>query len=316
MKHMFPKDITDCIKDCILAVFWPREDIISFFKNNGCTTSDLRKIKDYEELKLNRAKIIDIVFDSLYSRDDAGLGHFRSMLQALISWSHFDPYYFDKLRKLDKSEAVKRINHLKQLQEIRDAKNKSEREQRIHKEEQLSSSRKSQEDIRKIFINLYQGKDESGNSITLQRRGYLLEKLLGDICKLDKIRITEPFKVIGEQIDGAIKFDGENYIIEAKWNDQVAASDALYHFAYKVEGKMYGRGIFFSLNGFSHESVEALIKGKALRTILFDGGDLSLVIEGLYTFIEMLDKKIKAAQTMGRIYVDINTMQDKIREII
>jgi len=316
MKHMYPKDITDCIKDCILAIFWPREDIISFLKNNGCTTNDLRKVNNYDDLKLNRAKIIDIVFDGLYSRDDGGLGQFRSMLQAFINWSHFDPYYFDKLKKLDKSEALKRISHLKQLQEIRDAKSKLEREQRIQKEEQLLTSRKTQVEIQKIFSNLYQGKDESGNSITLQQRGYLLEKLLGDICRLDKLPITEPFKVIGEQIDGAIKFDGENYIFEAKWNDHVAASDALYQFAYKVEGKMYGRGIFFSLNGFSHDSVDALLKGKALKTILIDGGDLSLVIEGLYTFTEMLDKKIKAAQTMGRIYVDIYTMKDKIREII
>jgi len=64
---------------------------------------------------------------------------------------------------------------------------------------------------------------------------------------------------------------------------------------------MYGRGIFFLLNGFSHESVAALQQGKALKTILIDGGDLSLVNEGLFSFTEILDKKIKTAQTMGRL---------------
>lgn len=79
---------------------------------------------------------------------------------------------------------------------------------------------------------------------------------------------------MGEQIDGSIKYDGEHYIIEAKWHDKWSASDSLYQFAAKVEGKMYGRGLFISVNGFSPDSVQALTTGKVLRTILVDGGDL------------------------------------------
>lgn len=33
----------------------------------------------------------------------------------------------------------------------------------------------------------------------------------------------------------------------------------------------------------------------------------------MYTFVEMLDKKIKAAQTMGRIYVNPMDLNDKIK---
>jgi len=62
----------------------------------------------------------------LYSRDDGGLGQFRSILLSLIEWSNFDPYYFENLNKLDKNDAIRRINHLKQLQEIRDAKLKEQ----------------------------------------------------------------------------------------------------------------------------------------------------------------------------------------------
>lgn len=79
----------------------------------------------------------------------------------------------------------------------------------------------------------------------------------------------------------------------------------------KVEGKMYGRGIFISINGFSPDSVQALTTGKALKTILVDGGDLVLVTEGLYTLREMLDNKIKAAQTMGRIYANPTDLSNK-----
>ena len=127
----------------------------------------------------------------------------------------------------------------------------------------------------------------------------------------EEIEVTDPFKIIGEQIDGAIKYEGEFYIIEAKWHDKWSASDELYQFAAKVDGKMYGRGIFISINGFSNDSVQALTIGKALNTILVDGGDLVLVTEGLYTVREMLNNKIKAAQTMGRIYADATNLSQK-----
>ena len=55
---------------------------------------------------------------------------------------------------------------------------------------------------------------------------------------------------------------------------------------------------------FLPNSVQALTTGKALRAILVDGEDLVPITEEMYTLKEMLDNKIKATQTMGRIYVD------------
>lgn len=309
MQNTFPKDIKDCMKGCILSIFWPKKDIIDFFKNASCTSRELIMESEYKEL--TRAKIVDMVFANLEKRSDLGIGQFRAMLKQLTEWDYFDPYYFKKLNKLDEDEAKRNIIHLKQLQEIRDHKIKQERQ---HQEE-LAKKRKeiiSINELRDIFLNLFCGKDQDGNKINNQRRGYLFEEFLRKLFLNEKMEVTEPFKITGEQIDGAIKYDGEHYIIEAKWHDKWSASADLYSFAAKVEGKMYGRGIFISINGFSPDAVQALITGKVLRTILVDGGDLVPVTEGMYTLKEMLDNKIKAAQTMGRIYVDAINLSDKI----
>jgi len=313
MKNYFPKDIKDSMRTCILSIFWPKKDIISFFESNGCTKNDLKQVLQYEELNLNRANIIDIVFNSLSRRTDGGLGQFRTILKALIEWNSYDPYYFDKLKKLDKSEAIRNINHLKQLQEIRDAKIIQQKKEREKKLKETVGKNNSLENLKKQYINLYQGVDEFKKPISLQKRGYLFEGLLKELLIIESINVSDPIKLMGEQIDGTIKYDGENYILEAKWHDALTASNALYHFAYKVEGKLYGRGIFLSVNGFSEDSVKALVNGKSLNTILIDGADLILVMEGLYSLKELLNHKIKAAQTMGRIYVDITTMKDKIK---
>lgn len=297
------------MKGCILSIFWPKRDIIDFFHNVSCTSRELMPESEYKELP--RAKIVDIVFSNLEKRSDLGIGQFRAMLKQLTEWDYFDPYYFKKLNKLDEDEAKRNITHLKQLQEIRDYKIKQERQRQNELEKKRKDISISINELKDIFFNLYSRKGQDGNKIDNQRRGYLFEEFLRKLFLNEKMEVTGPFKITGEQIDGAVKYEGEHYIIEAKWHDKWSASDSLYTFAAKVEGKMYGRGIFISINGFSSDAVQALVTGKALKTILVDGGDLVPITEGMYTLRELLDSKIKAAQTMGRIYVDATDLSDK-----
>jgi hypothetical protein len=86
----------------------------------------------------------------------------------------------------------------------------------------------------------------------------------------------EAFRVNGEQIDGAVKFDGEHYLIEAKWQEKSASNEPVYRFAGKVSGKLYGRVLFVSVNGFSPEVVRSLVMGKEIQTLLVDGEDVIL----------------------------------------
>lgn len=310
MQNTFPKDIKDCMKGCILSIFWPKKDIIDFFKSAGCTSKDLIMESEYKELP--RAKIVDIVFANLEKRSDLGIGQFRAMLKQLTEWDYFDPYYFKNLNKLDEDEAKRNIIHLKQLQEIRDHKIRQERQRQDELERKRKDISVNIIELKDIFINLFSGKDKDGKEINSQRRGYLFEEFLRKLFINAGIEVTEPFKIVGEQIDGSFKYDGEHYIFEAKWHDSWSASNSLYQFAAKVQGKMHGRGVFISINGFSPGSVQALTTGKAIQTILVDGGDLVPITEGMYTLKEMLDNKIKAAQTMGRIYVDAISLSDKI----
>lgn len=302
----------DCMKGCILSIFWSKKDIIDFMKKVGCTSRELIAESGYNEL--HRAEIVDRIFANLEKRSDSGIGQLRCMLKELTEWDYFNPYYFEKLKKLDESEAKRNIAHLKQLQEIRDHKIKQERLRQEEQEREKKDINLSLNELKDIFLNLFSGKDQDGKVINSQKRGYLFEEFLKKLFLNEGIEVTNPFKITGEQIDGSIKYDGEHYIIEAKWHDKWSASDSLYQFAAKAEGKMYGRGVFISINGFSPDSVQALITGKALRTILVDGGDIVPITEGMYTLKEMLDNKIKAAQTMGRIYVNTTNLADKVAQ--
>jgi hypothetical protein len=300
----FPSDIKGAMRECLLTIFWARRDIVSFFSNNGCTKADISVIGNHKEL--NRSEIIDLMFKHLSSKRDEGLSPFRTMLQALINWSHFDTYYFETLKKLDRQTAERSIDHLKQLQEIRDHTIKENIKQREKREKDAQEPTKTLESLKNLYISLLQG------SLPPKERGYELEKIIQALSKLSKLEVTEPFRVSGEQIDGAIKFDGEHYLVEAKWHDKELSNEPVYQFAQKVEGKMYGRGLFISINGFSQNVIQSLVLGKTIRTIFIDGGDLMLVFEGFLSFSNMIDKKVKAAQTRGLIYVDAITEKSKL----
>ena len=212
MGTTFPKDIMDCMKGCILSIFWPKKDIVDFMKKVGCTSRELMPESEYKEL--HRAEIVDKIFTNLEKRSDSGIGQFRCMLKELTEWNYFDPYYFQKLNKLSESEAKRNISHLKQLQEIRDYKIKQERQRQEEQERKRKDISISINELKEIFLNLFSGKDQNGKEINVQRRGYLFEEFLKKLFLNEGIEVTEPFKIVGEQIDGSIKYDGEHYIIE------------------------------------------------------------------------------------------------------
>lgn len=88
-----------------MSLIWPRKDIVGFFEQHGCTKADVKDLVIEGENGLKRHQIIDALFRKLDARPDNGLGTLRTMLQSLLNWSHFDPYYFNKLRKLDRTTA-------------------------------------------------------------------------------------------------------------------------------------------------------------------------------------------------------------------
>ena len=285
------------MKDCILSLFWPRKDIVGFFEKHGCTKAEISNLQLEGENALKRHEVVDALFNALAARSDSGIGPLRAMLQSLLNWSHFDPYYFDKLRKLDRRAAHRNLEHLRQLQEIRDAKIKADRERRAAQEAVHQQPTASLEQLRAEYLDLL------ANKTSRQQRGYALERILAELSRLSHLETTEAFRVVGEQVDGALKFDGEHYLIEAKWQERSASNEPVYQFAGKVTGKLYGRGLFISVNGFSPEVIRSLVIGKEIQTLFIDGEDLILGLEGHLNMREMIDRKVKAAQTKGLIYV-------------
>jgi len=143
---------------------------------------------------------------------------------------------------------------------------------------------------------------ENAHSMSPQQKGYALERIFVDLMRISGIPVEEPFRIVGEQIDGAIKYDGHYYLVELKWFAEAVEPKHIGSFYFKVDGKLGARGIAIAMNGYTSGVLESVAKGKELKIVLFDGTHLANVIYGTYTFQQLLDHAIKCASLRGQLY--------------
>jgi hypothetical protein len=293
------------IRDCILAIFWPKKEIFKFFKDCSVPANILKKV-EAQQVDLSRFLVVDCVFDELAEQPDNGTIHFNIMLDSLSVWTHFDSYWFDNQQKLNLVDAKKRILNLSQakMKDV-DVARKRAAEQKV-KADALEEKYNSLKEMKEDFLNV------CTESKTSQARGYAFEKFLGKMARFYGLKVTDSFRIKGTQIDGTIKYDGENYNIEAKWHDRALSDEPLLSFCRKQEINMYGRGIFISINGYTEGALRMLEKGSMKNAILMDGEDIALIMNEMVTLPDAIDRKIQAAQTRGEFYINPVSEKNKI----
>ncbi|MFI1241486.1 hypothetical protein [Nocardia salmonicida] len=135
-----------------------------------------------------------------------------------------------------------------------------------------------------------------------QARGYALEGLLNRLFTVYDINAKGPFRIQGEQIDGAFTFAGTDYLLEAKWQKELSTTADLSTFADKVRRKLDNTlGLFLSINGFQPNAIKLSGEGGRRVLLLTEGYDLQLVLDGRIRFDELLRRKREHAARTGEI---------------
>ena len=125
-----------------------------------------------------------------------------------------------------------------------------------------------------------------------------MEKLLNALFKLSEINVTESFRRNrgAEQIDGAFELNGWHYLVECRWRKKPSDESNISGLYAKVgRSGSSTKGLFLSINGWSH-NVPNLMKQNPEKTIiLMNGGDLEHVLRGQIepgTFIREKKKQL------------------------
>lgn len=136
------------------------------------------------------------------------------------------------------------------------------------------------------------------------KAGLALEKLLHRLFVLFQLDPRQPFRVVGEQIDGSFELDGDVYLMESKWQQRPLPEAALLVFSGKIEKKStFTRGVFIALNGISDQARHAITQGKAPSFFVMDGHDLIMILGEAISLPEFLRRCVRWLAEEGRVCV-------------
>jgi hypothetical protein len=156
-------------------------------------------------------------------------------------------------------------------------------------------------DLKIIFYN-------SILSSNRQSAGYSLEDILERLFPIFDLEYRRSYKTETQQIDGHFKFEGFDYLVEAKWTKMQPNENVIGGFKRKIDTKLEStRGIFISINGFRDEVIRNF-QEPGNNILFFSGEDITHILEGRIDLREVLNKKIDKAAQEGIAYVAVSSM--------
>ena len=147
------------------------------------------------------------------------------------------------------------------------------------------------------------------NSLNPQKRGFEFEAFLKDLFEVFDLAPRGSFRLVGEQIDGSLQFQGETYLVEATWQNKQIGQEKLLVFSGKVGGNaQWGRGLLISYSGFSPDGLEAFARGRPTNVICMDGLDLHYILESKLDLRSVLERKARRAVETNEAYVSVREL--------
>jgi hypothetical protein len=139
--------------------------------------------------------------------------------------------------------------------------------------------------------------------------GLALEKLLNELFEVFGLRPRQPFRVVGEQIDGSFELEGQVYLMESKWEKDALPEADLLVFRGKIEGKStFTRGVFIALNDITGPAREAITRGKAPSFFVMNGHDLMMILSETIGLTDFLRKRVRLLAEEGCVCVPFSEL--------
>lgn len=296
----FPDNVTAALKDAIINVFWKKKDVRSLFERCAVPSS-LVSVQDWNAYKFN---IVSPVVDALNASRN-GLGSLRRMFQEALTYTDGKHLLWLPDGEKRRREAERSLEHLRLLVKDHDTTLKTKQEERQARQTDREIQKKGQafqqklDDIKTRFIKSYADNNPA-------QRGYSFEDILYELFCLFDLNPRAPFRRKGEQIDGAFVHDGDDFLLEAKWQSKKVDLADLRDLDGAVSSSLDNTlGLFVSINGFSDDAIAAYPQGSRPKMICMDGQDITFVSEGRIDLCDLLRRKRDIAVQKRRIFVSV-----------
>jgi hypothetical protein len=298
MTNKLPFELREAVVTVVGKCFWLKDPFKDLLISCGVPSELYDRYSEESKYKIMRH-----ILAELDSKGDEGFQIQRKIITELAKLRHVPDESV-----VDKDEALKALRWLKELavtQKIFAEEEKSDSETRVQeakrKQAAIAARAQKMEQLRTSFLSMVASKEDP------QGRGYSLEDLLAELFEVNEIVYRRPYKTATEQIDGHFMFKGFDYLVEARWRNEYPKESDLAAFKMKIDKKLTStRGVFFSVTGFRQEIILEFTRGVTSNIVLFDGQDLSIILEGNVSLIDSLELKIQKAAQEGIMYYPLS----------
>jgi len=289
------------LKGALSTVYWYKADLRSFLTAALHDPLIVNRF-DWEGPKRNAVGgLVDFLAGDEEHHQDALV---RLMLDvaAIEDFSHLEKLEAGSSKAEAAMAAVKALReYTESYQDVLDEQEAIARRRQLAYEKQLQTQAVSEalETLRSKFYTLM-------FSTAPQQRGYALERILRELFELFDMDPRASFRIVGEQIDGAFTFERTDFLLEAKWQQELVEIGELDAFAGKISRKLDNTlGLFLSINGYSSDAVSLHTAARPVM-ILMDGSDLMAVLEGRIDLGALLLRKRRHAAQTGELFLPIH----------
>ncbi|MEP1495958.1 restriction endonuclease [Pseudophaeobacter sp.] len=161
--------------------------------------------------------------------------------------------------------------------------------------------------VEMIEFDRFQQRLMSIRDLAPHERGYEFERFLKDLFDAFRMTAREPFRLVGEQIDGSFVLEGDTYLLEAKWLNKKVGQAELGAFHAKLDQKAsWTRGLFVSFGGFTDVGLHAFGRGR--RLICMEGRDIKNALEEGISIDRAISLKVRHAAETGEVFTPLKKL--------
>jgi len=293
-----PYEILQAMIQCFGKAFHYKDNLTAFFLSCGVSRELNDKHREQAKFVWGRNVLSEL------GQTESGCLVQRRILTELC-----------KLRDLPDKDAQDRNAGLEALRTLK----RLALEQKLYVEESRENEKgrslqneERQKIIRERKRTLDRLRESFNNAVTSgnrQQAGYSLEDLLKELFAVFEIEYRKSYRTDTQQIDGHFRFEGFDYLVEAKWRKDMPTESEIGGFKQKVDTKIEStRGLFVSIQGYRSE-VSAQFNGRGGNIILIDGSHLIQILEGRHDLRDMLRTIISKAAQEGLAYTPMSSLR-------
>jgi hypothetical protein len=287
------------LKEALSVIFYKKDDLQDFIK---MTIENKAIVGTINWGTIKRESVKELI-ERMVNRQDIYKDDLMNLLLAVADFNDFSnlAYWDDDGSKTKRAkEAVSRLRtYTKGYIQLTQDQEESKR-RKLESEKKILKNKSLDNELNQLRIKF--------NKVALlsdfQKRGFEFEKFLYDLFLLYDLEPKGSFKNSGEQIDGAFTFQNTDYLLEAKWKNQVNRNDLAF-FCFKVEERLKTAvGLLITMDGVTKEAISPDFKS----IIIMDGIDLVAILDGRISLPDLLFMKRRKAAESGHIYVNFNDL--------